>query len=129
MNATTRRPGPRTLWTVILAGPVIGYSLFWFVYLAAEAGCAETFDPPGGALRLVLLGASGASALAVAACGRRAWRLWRPDGTAGTEPDGDPSGDPDDNGRFAGLTGLILGGLFLAFVMLVAGPVVGSTLC
>lgn len=119
MGAAAR---PRWLWIVLLAGPVVGYTCFWVVYLAAEAGCAEGLDLPGGtALRVVLLATSAVSLMAVLGFARRAWRLWR--------TDGEPSPELDDNRRFVGFTGLLLGGLFTAFVLALAGPVVGSTLC
>jgi hypothetical protein len=98
---------------------VIGSACFWTVYLAAEAGCADGVDLPGGAaLRVALLATAAASVVATGWFAWRAWRLWRP-----------RVADPDDDARFAGLTGLLLAGLFTAFIALLAGPVVGSSLC
>ena len=119
-SESTARSHSRQLWIVLLAGPVIGYSCFWFVYLVAEASCTDEWQLLGSStLRTVLLATSALSALAVLVYAWRTQLSWR------DETD-DASGE---NRRFMGTAGLILSGLFLVFLILIGAPVAGTTLC
>lgn len=73
----------RTVWVVLLVGPVLWFAHFMVVYLVAEAGCTgegtglRLFQPPVPAVTTVA-----ATVVAAAAClGTMAWglRWWRRD--------------------------------------------------
>lgn len=103
----------RTISLALVAAPLVGITHFMLVYLAAEAACAPAVEGFGtGLLRVAIYATTAvglATVLAVAVALARVAR--RP------------------AGRFLGVTGLLLCGLFLAFVLFVTGPAVGSSLC
>ena len=119
---TPRRSRPITTWVLLLAGPVVGITYFLAVYLLAEASCSTDIALLDvSALRAVII-AAGAGALAVfAGSARRARHLW--------SDAGDPASRGDHNDRFMITTGLMLLGLFALFVLFLAAPAIGTTLC
>lgn len=122
------RTRERQLWTVLLAGPIIGTVYFFAVYLAAEAACADDTHALGtSALRAIIVIATAVSGAVGIAAAWRARTLCR-DG-AGTQQKHGTAGELEDNRRFMGTTAIILLGLFLFFVAAVAGPGIASTLC
>ena len=120
----------RRSWTLVLAGPVVGYTYFWAVYLLAEASCAEQIgrdEFTSSALRALILVAAvtGVVVLVVAARRARASTRAAPDLSA---PD-TVTDERDSNRRFMADTGLLLLGMFALFVVMIAAPVIGMTLC
>ena len=107
-------------WAVLLAGPVIGTVYFFVVYLLAEAGCADDLDLVDVTLlRVVILALGVASVVAFVSYAGRA-RALRHSDTAGQQ---------GENERFMATTGLVILGLFVLFVLFVAAPAIGSSLC
>ncbi|MBW3668499.1 MAG: hypothetical protein KY443_04725 [Actinobacteria bacterium] len=111
---------PRTLWAAIVLAPIVGSTYFMVVYLVAEAACAPAVGGLSEAfLRAVAYGATAASIVALLGGAAYAWVLRRK--RQGADAQAMPP--------FLGAVGLMLAGLFLFLVLLVAAPVVGSTLC
>jgi hypothetical protein len=116
----------RSMWVVLLGGPLLWLSHFMFVYLVAEAGCTgdgpglELFDPPvPKAVTLV------ATALAAAGCVPLAiWALrrWR---TETQEPARDSADLAGRIGDAAGRGTVPFAGFLLASFSLVAIVFVG----
>jgi hypothetical protein len=109
-------------WTLLLAGPVIGTTYFLLVYLLAEASCSTSVSLLStGVLRAVIvIGAVGTLAV-FGACAVWARRLWAVTGMSGDQS--------EPNQRFMVLTGVTLLGLFALFVLFLAAPAVGGSLC
>lgn len=128
MTAPSRDPlRPRTLWAALLAGPIIGTSYFFVVYLAAEAACARGIEGFGTtALGILLFVATAATVGSLVVASAYTRRVTHPPGTQSAGP-----GDAEEQAtrRFLGSTGLMLTALFLFFVLLVAAPAIGSSLC
>ena len=100
---------------MLLAGPVVGMAYFWLVYLVAEVACAEELELVGTtALGVVIAAATAAGAALLLLYGWRARQL--------------VTGE-DENERFMATTGLIVLGLFVLFVLFLAAPAIGSSLC
>lgn len=127
-QAADSRHRARRWWTLLLGAPVIGTGYFGVVYLVAEAVCAEALQPFGpGALRVVVLGATGVTVAVLFGAGWRAHRL-RHDRREAIGGDAE-SGELDHNRRFVAATALVLAGAFVLFVVMVGAPVVALTLC
>jgi hypothetical protein len=110
-------------WALLLAGPVVGTVYFFVVYLLAEASCADELDLVGTtALRVVILAGAAASIAVFVAYAVRARQLW-------ATSDDQPSDQERQNQRFMVTTGLMLLGLFVLFVLFLAAPAIGSSLC
>lgn len=110
-------------WAVLLAGPVIGTTYFFVVYLLAEASCADGLDLLSTtALRVVIVAGAAASVGAFVAYAVRARQL----GATSHDP---PADEHTQNQRFMVTTGLMLLGLFVLFVLFLAAPAIGSSLC
>lgn len=121
-------------WAVILAGPVLGLTYFWVVYLLAEASCTQELELLGtGALRTVILAATVATVAVLAGYALRARWLWSSDGGhhvgSGGVGSGPGADDRFQNRRFLLATGLMLLAMFALFALFLAAPVVGSSLC
>jgi hypothetical protein len=102
-------------WAVLLAGPVVGMTYFWLVYLVAEAACADDLDLVSStALGTVIAAATAAGAATLLLYAWRARQL--------------VSGG-DENQRFMATTGLMVLGLFVLFVLFLVAPAIGSALC
>lgn len=120
----------RRSWTLFLAGPVVGYTYFWVVYLLAEASCAEQLGRDRfttSALRALILVAAVTSVAVLVVAARRA----RASSRAARDlsaPD-TVTAERDSNRRFMAGTGLILMGMFAVFVAMIAAPVIWVTLC
>lgn len=111
---------PRTLWAAIVLAPIVGTTYFMVVYLVAEAACAPAIGGLGEAfLRALAYGTTAASIVVLLGGAAYAWTLRR----------ARHDGDTHAMRPFLGAVGLMLAGLFLFLVLLVAAPVVGSTLC
>ncbi|HUP73995.1 MAG TPA: hypothetical protein VM282_13225 [Acidimicrobiales bacterium] len=128
--------GSRT-WTLILAGPVIGYGYFWVAYLVAELSCADDPDLlPLSAIKIVtFVGAAlaGGATVLFALLAQRRYAKSRgnfrgPDDYESEEVRVDDEAQRQ-NGRFVAITSLMLLGMFTVFVIFVAAPVAGSSLC
>ncbi|MGH9271660.1 MAG: hypothetical protein ACRDZ2_10355 [Ilumatobacteraceae bacterium] len=121
-------------WAVILAGPVLGMTYFWVVYLLAEATCAPELELIStGALRTVILATTAATVAVLAGYALRARWLWSSDGGrhvgSGDVGSGSGADDRRQNRRFLLVTGLMLLAMFALFALFLAAPVVGSSLC
>jgi hypothetical protein len=121
-------------WAVILAGPVVGLTYFWLVYLLAEASCARDVEWLGTAtLRAAILAATAASIAVLAWYAWRARRLWNSadphEVGAGGVGDGVGTEDRRQNRRFLLVTGLMLLAMFALFALFMAAPVVSGSLC
>ncbi len=99
----------RDTWLVLLAGPVIWFGHFMFVYLVAEAGCTgdgpglSVFDPP--VPTIVTLAATAVAALACvgfAVWAYRRWRIGRGPGATGGRARDIAGEDPGGKLAFAG---------------------------
>jgi hypothetical protein len=102
-------------WAVLLAGPVVGMTYFWLVYLVAEVACAEDLELVSTtALGIVIAAATAAGAALLLLYAWRARQL--------------VTGD-DENQRFMATTGLLVLGLFVLFVLFLVAPAIGSSLC
>jgi hypothetical protein len=121
----------RTVWVVLLAGPVLWFAHFMLVYLVAEAGCTgegtglRLFDPPVPAVTTVV-----ATVVAAVAClGTMAWglRWWRRD----RDRRGDPGYTAQEFSAFASLAfvGALLSGLSFLAVLFVGVSGVVFTGC
>lgn len=109
-------------WALLLAGPVIGTTYFFLVYLLAEATCANGVKLLSQtALRVVIVAAAAGSVAVFVAYALRARRLW--------SDASDNGGQRGENQRFMVTTGLMLLGLFVLFVLFLAAPAIGSSLC
>ena len=122
-------------WAVLLAGPVVGITYFWIVYLLAEASCANGVELLGTAgLRVTLLAITAATLVAFAWYAWRARRLWRaeaephPTGSGGIGS-GAGTDDRRENRRFLLVTGVTLLAMFALFALFLAAPLVGGSLC
>jgi hypothetical protein len=100
---------------VLLAGPVVGMTYFWLVYLVAEAACAEDLELVGTTALGVLIAAATAAASALLLV--YAWRARQL-----------VAGD-DESQRFMATTSLMVIGLFVLFVLFLAAPAIGAALC
>jgi cytochrome b561 len=110
-------------WAVLLAGPVVGTIYFFVVYLLAEVSCADGLDLVGTTtLRVVVLVGAAASVGVFVVYAVRARQLWE-------TSDDQPSDQQRQNQRFMVTTGLMLLGLFVLFVLFLAAPAIGSSLC
>jgi hypothetical protein len=110
-------------WAVLLAGPVVGTIYFFVVYLLAEVSCADGLDLVGTTtLRVVILVGAAASVGVFVVYAVRARQLWE-------TSDDQPSDQQRQNQRFMVTTGLMLLGLFVLFVLFLAAPAIGSSLC
>jgi hypothetical protein len=110
-------------WAVLLAGPVVGTIYFFVVYLLAEISCADGLDLVGTTtLRVVILVGAAASVGVFVVYAVRARQLWE-------TSDDQPSDQQRQNQRFMVTTGLMLLGLFVLFVLFLAAPAIGSSLC
>jgi hypothetical protein len=119
----------RRNWAVFLAGPVIWFSHFMVVYLAAEAGCTgdgpglEVLDPPVPVVATLV-----ATVVAVALCAAATWwgwRWWQEGRTTTGDGRRDRSTSTlDDEGRSAslGFAGTILSAFSLLAVLFTAAP-------
>lgn len=127
----------RSVWVVLLLGPVVWFGHFMLVYLVGEAGCTgggpglRLFDPPVP-VRTTLA----STPIAVVLCAFGAawgWRLWRrgraeipPADDAGVPPDG--RSDEDARRGSLAFAGVLLSAfsgvavLFTAAPALVLGP-------
>ena len=109
-------------WALLLAGPVIGTTYFFVVYLLAEASCSTSVSLfSTAALRAVIVAGAVGTLAVFGAYAVRARRLWTATGPAADQP--------EQNRRFMVLTGLMLLGLFAMFVLFLAAPAVGTSLC
>jgi hypothetical protein len=109
-------------WALLLAGPVIATTYFLVVYLLAEAACSRSVSLfSTGALRAVIVAGAVGTLAVFGAYAARARRLWTMTGTT--------TGQPEQNQRFMVITGLMLLGLFAMFVLFLAAPAVGTSLC
>lgn len=107
----------RRVWLIFLAPPVLAMTYFGVIYIASEAACASVIDGFDRDLLRVVLWVS--TALAVAAFAGAlvlANRLRRRNAESATT-------------SFMGVTALVLAALFGFFVVLLAAPIVGSSLC
>jgi hypothetical protein len=121
--SSVRRLG--TPWAVLLAGPVVGMTYFWVVYLLAEASCSGDLELLGTAtLRTTVLAVTAGAIAVYLGYAWRARRLWVDRGTAADEAD-----DERQNRRFLLVTGSMLLGMFGLFALFVAAPVVSGSLC
>lgn len=121
-------------WAVLLAGPVVGMTYFWIVYLLAEASCSEELTLLGTAtLRTTVLASTAGAVAVLAAYAWRARRLWSSSGTADVGAGGVGAGDGADdrrqNRRFLLVTGSMLLGMFAVFALFMVAPVVSGSLC
>lgn len=121
-------------WAVLLAGPVVGMTYFWLVYLLAEASCSEELTLLGTAtLRTTVLASTAGAVAVLAAYAWRARRLWSSSGTADVGAGGVGAGDGADdrrqNRRFLLVTGSMLLGMFAVFALFMVAPVVSGSLC
>ena len=124
-------------WTLILAGPVIGYGYFWVAYLVAELSCAD--DPellaPSAIKIVTFVGAAlaGGATILFVLLAQRLYAVSRGNLRGPDENESEEVRDDDEaqlqNGRFVALTSLMLLGIFTVFVIFVAAPVTGSSLC
>ena len=116
-------------WAVLLAGPVVGMTYFWVVYLLAEASCSGDLELLGTAtLRTTVLAVT-AGAIAVSiAYAWRARRLWGDPGSADVGA-GEGADDRRQNRRFLLVTGSMLLGMFGLFTLFVAAPAISGSLC
>ena len=134
---TRRRRLPGTShWAVLLAGPIVGTVYFFLVYLLAEVSCAtETALLSTRALRVVIVVAAVASVATLAAYTWRGRQLWRRADAGDTDDSDAPYPHPElavergDNVRFMVTTGLLLLGMFTLFVLFLAAPSLGGSLC
>ena len=121
-NASPPRRQTARPWLLMLAGPVIGLVHFLVVYLGAEAACAGSDDDADvSRLRVVIVIST---ILAVAISVAAAWSsaaLYREDDRVAR--------DTAEQRRFVGATALILTALFVYFIAMVVGPVIGAELC
>ena len=109
-------------WALLLAGPVIATTYFLVVYLLAEATCSTGVSLfSTGALRAVIVAGAVGTIAVFGAYAVRARRLWTVTGTT--------AGQPEQNQRFMVRIGLMLLGLFTMFVLFLAAPAVGTSLC
>ena len=121
-------------WAVLLAGPVVGMTYFWVVYLLAEASCSGDLELLGTAtLRTTVLAVTAGAIALFVAYAWRARRLWVAPGSADVGAGGIGAGDGADdrrqNRRFLLVTGSMLLGMFGLFALFIAAPVVGGSLC
>ncbi|MGH9271243.1 MAG: hypothetical protein ACRDZ2_08210, partial [Ilumatobacteraceae bacterium] len=110
---------------MILAGPVVGMTYFWVVYLLAEASCSGDLALLGTAtLRTTILAATAGVIAVFAAYAWRARRLWAAPGSqdvgAGDIGHGDGADDRRQNRRFMLVTGSMLLGMFALFALFMA---------
>lgn len=114
------RPRPPSRWAwLFLAGPVIWYTHFWIVYLAAEWGCHVAGD-------FALFGLSGVAVvtfvLTAIGVGAIVWFMalaWAGRGAAGSDD------QPSEFNR----AGAILGLIFAIGTLFVGGPALFLTPC
>jgi hypothetical protein len=112
----------RGTWVVFVGGPIVWFTHFMVVYLAAEAGCTgdgpglQWFDPP--ATSFVILAATTAAAIASLGLGVSAHRRWR--GSNNTSARGTEHHDHEESHgeRSMAFVGLLLA--TLSFVTIVA---------
>jgi hypothetical protein len=110
-------------WAVVLVGPVVGTIYFFVVYLLAEASCSDGLDLLSTtALRIVIVAGAAASVGVFVVYAVRARQLW-------ATSDDQPSAHDRENQRFMVTTGLMLLGMFVLFVLFLAAPAIGSSLC
>lgn len=106
--------GRRFEWAgLFLAGPVIWYLHFWFVYLVAEAGCVldnDAASSPVPWLTAVVLVATAAAATLIGLLSLRAWLRWR-----------SSEGDDSFRSQFT-FIGFLLGLLFAVATLFVGVP-------
>lgn len=128
----------RSIWVVLLLGPVVWLSHFMLVYLVSEAGC--TGDGPG--LRLLdppvpVVTTLASTPVAVALCAFGAvwgWRLWRRS-RADVPPAADGSAELDgrfDDDRRRGalaFVGLLLSAFSVVAVLFTAAPALALGPC
>lgn len=109
-------------WALLLAGPVIATTYFLVVYLLAEATCSTGVSLfSTGALRAVIVAGAVGTLAVFGAYAVRARRLWTVSGPTARQP--------EQNERFMLLVGLLLLGLFTMFVLFLAAPALGTSLC
>lgn len=109
-------------WALLLAGPVIATTYFLVVYLLAEATCSTGVSLfSTGALRAVIVAGAVGTLAVFGAYAVRARRLWTVSGPTARQP--------EQNQRFMLLVGLLLLGLFAMFVLFLAAPALGTSLC
>ena len=109
-------------WALLLAGPVIATTYFLVVYLLAEATCSTGVSLfSTGALRAVIVAGAVGTLAVFGAYAVRARRLWTVSGPTARQP--------EQNQRFMVLVGLLLLGLFAMFVLFLAAPALGTSLC
>jgi hypothetical protein len=110
-------------WAVLLSGPVVGITYFFVVYLLAEASCADGLELLStSTLRVVILAGAVASVGVYGTYAVRARRLLARDADQ-------PSEEHGQNQRFMVTTGLMLISLFVLFVLFLAAPAIGASLC
>ena len=117
-------------WALLLAGPVVGTVYFLVIYLTGEVTCADGLDLTSTAtLRIVILAGAVASIVVFVLYAVLARRLWStPDRPRG-DGDATATGPERENRRFMVTTGLLLLGLFTLFVLFLAAPAIGTSLC
>lgn len=131
MSALRRLGSP---WAVLLAGPVVGITYFWVVYLLAEASCSGDLALLGTAtLRTTVLASTAGTVAVLAAYAWRARRLWASPESADVGAGGVGAGDGADdrlqNRRFMLVTGSMLLAMFAVFALFMVAPVVSGSLC
>ena len=117
----------RVIWLVFLAGPMLWFAHFMFVYLVVEAGCTgdghglNVFDPPVS--DVVTLVATAVAGIACLACAQWAHRGWRA-GTPVHEPgeSGAAATDLDEHVRAMSFAGFLLALLSFVAVLLAGLP-------
>ena len=101
-------------WAVLLAGPLVGMAYFWLVYLVAEVACASSSNLSHAGARCGHRRRRTAGAAVLLISSLRARQLV----TGG-----------DENQRFMATTSLMVLGLFALFVLFLAAPAIGMSLC
>ena len=117
-------------WALLLAGPVVGTVYFLVIYLTGEVTCADGLDLTSTAtLRIVILAGAVASIVVFVLYAVLARRLWSTPDRARGDGDATATGPERENRRFMVTTGLLLLGLFTLFVLFLAAPAIGTSLC
>ena len=102
-------------WAALLAGPIVGMTYFWLVYLVAEVACADGLDlVTTTALGVVIAAATAGGAAVLLLYAWRARQL--------------VTGD-DENQRFMATTSLVVLALFVLFLLFLVAPAIGASLC
>lgn len=118
----------RLAWAVFLAGPVLWFGHFMFVYLVAEAGCTgdgpglELFDPPvPRTVTLVVTALAAAACLPLTAWALRRWRAVTREPAAGNDVAAAPDGGGGGRGTRA-FAGFLLSAFSFVAILWVGLP-------